>query len=481
MPLRQRREIQEVLFAQGTALTPTTGNTGDAQVLAAIRGSLDQRDFTRVIALCRARLAHTPGCAPSWALLADALGASGDINEAGKSLARAIQCDPEAPEYHVRMGDLYSRIARAKDASACFARALALDATHLPALLGQANALWATGELAQARALWAQVLAARPDDAFAARNVRLLSGQMVQRWHFPMVSDGPRNRDYERALKKAIRPESVVLDIGAGTGLLSMMAARAGAAQVLACESNPALAALAGEIIAANGYADRVKVLVKPSFQIDPVNDFPGGVRPDVVVAEIFDAAVIGEGALNTFAHALSQLAASGAQVIPARATLYGVLIQSDGVWREGAADTASGFDLSALNRYRPDCVGIEANSFDGAALSDDFAIFDFDFSRIDAATRTISLEIPVTRAGVCHGILYWIKLHLDDELALDNRPDMGAGRSDTYCAHWHQMVRLLIPALEVKPDTRVQIQAQHNQHAVALLVQDPLTGAYTL
>lgn len=463
-------------------MTQTPRNTGGTQALAAIRSKLEQGDFTAAIAACREYLAKASDSAPAWALLADALAATGDVGEAGKSLSRAIQCDGSVPGYHVRMGDLFARIGRAKEASACFGRALALDATHLPALLGQANATWAAGDLVQARALWQQVLAARPDDAFAARNVRLLNGQLVERWHFPMVSDGPRNRDYERALKKAINADSVVLDIGAGTGLLSMMAARAGAARVIACEAKPVLAELAGEIVAANGHAERVRVLAKPSYQIDPARDFPDGVRPNLIVAEIFDATVIGEGALPTFAHALSQLAAPGAQVIPARATLYGVLIQSDSVWREGAADTASGFDLRALNRYRPDCVGIEANSFEGIALSDDFAIFDFDFTRTDATSaRKARLHVPVTRAGVCHGVLYWIKLHLDDELTLDNRPDLGAGRSDAYCAHWHQMVRLLIPALEVKPGMSLQIDAQHDRHAVALLVHDPATGECAL
>lgn len=452
----------------------TPRSTGETQALGAIRSAIDRHDFANAITQARAQLAKTPGAAPIWALLADASLAIGDINEAGKSLDRAIQCQPNLPEYHVRMGDLYARVSRAKEAVACFARALTLDARHVPAMQGRANALWASGDLAQAREQWQQVLKLRPDDAHALRNVRVINGQLVDRWHFPMVSDGPRNRDYERALQKVIGPDSVVLDIGAGTGLLSMMAARAGAAQVISCEANPAMAALATDIVAGNGYAARIKILPKSSFQIDPGKDFPGGKRADVIVAEIFDATVIGEGALGTFAHATAQLAAPGARVIPARATLYGVLIQSDSVWREGAADSACGFDLSALNRYRPDCVGIETDGFDGVPLSADFAIFDFDFCDVAGGSRQVSLDVAVTRTGVCHGILYWIKLHLDDELALDNRPDLGAGRSDTYCAHWHQMVRLVVPAVQVTPGMHLHIEASHNGNAVALLVADP-------
>src|SRR3546814_5822745 len=72
----------------------------------------------------------------------------------------------------------------------------------------------------------------------------------------------------------------------------------AGARHVIACESNPAMAELAREIIADNSLADTITVLAKSSFQIDPQTDFPAGLRPNLIVAEIFDATVIGEGAL---------------------------------------------------------------------------------------------------------------------------------------------------------------------------------------
>src|SRR3546814_17002830 len=67
--------------------------------------------------------------------------------------------------------------------------------------------------------------------------------------------------------------------------------------------------------------------------------------------------------------------------------------------------------------------------------------------------------------------------LQLDDKRLLDNRPDLGAGVSSAYCAHWHQMVRLLVPAIPVQPGMRIRIQAQHNHHSVALSVFDPVPG----
>jgi type II protein arginine methyltransferase len=53
-----------------------------------------------------------------------------------------------------------------------------------------------------------------------------------------------------------VGPATKVLDIGTGTGLLAMMAARAGAREVVACEMNPAVADAASAIVERSENAD---------------------------------------------------------------------------------------------------------------------------------------------------------------------------------------------------------------------------------
>ena len=87
-------------------------------------------------------------------------------------------------------------------------------------------------------------------------------------YHFPMIADEGRNRPFDRALIAAVSAFKRahggrgprVLDIGSGSGLLAMMAARAGASEVHSLEMVPALAAVAKHIVAANGYSDTVHV-----------------------------------------------------------------------------------------------------------------------------------------------------------------------------------------------------------------------------
>src|SRR5574337_87290 len=96
-----------------------------------------------------------------------------------------------------------------------------------------------------------------------------------------------------QGLKAAIRPEKLVFEIGAGSGLLSMMAARLGARAVVACESVPIIAETARKIVDRNGYHDTVSVLAKSSFDVEIGKDLPE--RADLLVHEIFSSELIAE------------------------------------------------------------------------------------------------------------------------------------------------------------------------------------------
>jgi type I protein arginine methyltransferase len=71
-----------------------------------------------------------------------------------------------------------------------------------------------------------------------------------------MVSE-TRAQVYLRAMEQTIRPGDVVLDLGAGTGLFSLVACRLGARRVHACDTNPAVQ-VARELVRKNGFGDRV-------------------------------------------------------------------------------------------------------------------------------------------------------------------------------------------------------------------------------
>ena len=94
--------------------------------------------------------------------------------------------------------------------------------------------------------------------------------EAVNDFHYAMINDHPRNEFYRECLRRAIVPgESVVLEIGTGSGLLAMLAARLGARKVVAVEASRHMAALARKNIAANGLDGAITVIERLSTEVD--------------------------------------------------------------------------------------------------------------------------------------------------------------------------------------------------------------------
>src|SRR5204862_7848061 len=75
-----------------------------------------------------------------------------------------------------------------------------------------------------------------------------------------MISDAVRMDSYARALRHAVKPGAVVVDIGTGTGIFALLACRLGARRVYAIEPGDAIQ-VAREIAAANGCGDRIEFI----------------------------------------------------------------------------------------------------------------------------------------------------------------------------------------------------------------------------
>src|SRR6202790_2665156 len=82
-----------------------------------------------------------------------------------------------------------------------------------------------------------------------------------------LLLDKARCDAYRDALHRTVRPGDVVVDLGAGTGLLSFFALQAGARHVYAIEMSD-IADAAAELVEANGFKDRVTLIRKNSKKV---------------------------------------------------------------------------------------------------------------------------------------------------------------------------------------------------------------------
>ncbi len=128
--------------------------------------------------------------------------------------------------------------------------------------------------------------------------------------HARMLHDERRTNDYIRALRRAVRPEDVVLEIGTGSGVLAIAAARAGARHVYAVEASD-IADVAERVFACNGVQDRVTLLRGWSREVELPEP------ADLLVAEVIGNEPFEEEILETTLDARRRLLAPGARLIP--------------------------------------------------------------------------------------------------------------------------------------------------------------------
>src|SRR5262245_30527632 len=133
--------------------------------------------------------------------------------------------------------------------------------------------------------------------------------------HGRMLHDDRRTGDYLTAIAAAVRPGDVVLDIGTGSGVLAVAAARAGARRVYAVEASD-IAEVAGRVFDANGVTDTVTLIPGWSREIELPEP------ADLLVAEIIGNEPLEEEILETTLDARRRLLKPDARLIPHTLTL---------------------------------------------------------------------------------------------------------------------------------------------------------------
>lgn len=103
--------------------------------------------------------------------------------------------------------------------------------------------------------------------------------------------DEDKALNFERAIKRYVRPGFNVIDFGTGSGILALLAARAGASKVFAVEYDRFVSSVAEKNIKDNGYQDKIEVLQEDARTIN----FEKDLKIDMVLMEMLTTGMVDE------------------------------------------------------------------------------------------------------------------------------------------------------------------------------------------
>ena len=233
-----------------------------------------------------------------------------------------------------------------------------------------------------------------------------------------MIADHGRMDPYVEALRQTVRPESVVLDLGAGLGAFAILACRLGARRVYAVEPGDVLD-IAARVAGANGCGERIEFFRQTSDTL---------VLPEpatIIVSDLRGALPLYESHLPSIIDARERLLARGGVLIPRRDVIQAALCEQGDRQRSFTDPWDTNkyeLDLSvakplARNTWRLDRLD-EARLL--AAVKPCLTL---DYDRLDTPHAHGEIEWRVDQGGTAHGFGLWFETTLVEGVRFTNAP----------------------------------------------------------
>lgn len=226
--------------------------------------------------------------------------------------------------------------------------------------------------------------------------------------------DEERTLAFQKAIKAKVRKNDTVIDLGTGSGIMTLFAAKAGAKKVFAIEFDPFVASIAKKIFRANqSLSKKISLLIEDARTIS----FPKKMKFDVVISEMLTTAMIDEPqvrAINNL-HAKG-LVDSSTRFIPERQDTFVALTHAD--YSLFGAATSMILHLWKWHNW---------SKLKLKMMSTPVLLNSISFDKINKEKFTATIEIIARRAGPVNGLYLTSKSILSEGIAVGNTEAMNA------------------------------------------------------
>ena len=263
--------------------------------------------------------------------------------------------------------------------------------------------------------------------------------------HEEMLKDTSRTLAYRSAMykNKHLFKDKIVLDVGCGTGILSMFAAKAGAKHVYSVDMSNIIEK-AREIVSLNGFDDKITLLQGKLEDIKlPVDSV------DIIVSEWMGYFLLYESMLDTVLYARDKYLVEGGLILPDKCSMSIAGIE-DGQYKDDKIhfwEDVYGFDYSPFIKVamvEPLVDTVDNNSLVTAPCK----FFEFDINTVTKEELSFhsSFELEALDNDLCHAYIVWF----DCDFPGDEKVTLPTGPMNHY-THWKQTVFYMDQVLDLK------------------------------
>jgi len=270
--------------------------------------------------------------------------------------------------------------------------------------------------------------------------------------HEEMLKDEVRTMSYRNSIvnNKHLFKDKVVLDVGCGTGILSMFAAQAGAKMVIGIDCSEILTQ-ARQIVKDNKL-DHIVTLIKGKVEevTLPVD------KVDIIISEWMGYFLLYESMLDTVIWARDKWLVPGGLIFPDKATLYVTAIE-DGDYKQEKInywDNVYGFNMSCIKEMalrEPLVDTVDQNM----VISNAAPILKVDILTVKKSDLDFSspFTLTTTRNDYCHALV----AYFDIEFSKCHRPVVFSTGPRARYTHWKQTVFYLQDVFTVKQNETIK------------------------